>query len=77
MPIVSTASSALKSPLRYDRRVKRGIRFPNDSINPQTADDIRKTAALPASKTDSMLVELIQTWPLTCMTHVLDRLKIH
>ena len=77
MPMVSPASSALKSPLRYDRRVKRGIRFPNDSINPQTADDIRKTAALPTSKTGLMIVELIHRWPLTCMTHVLDRLKIH
>jgi len=60
MPAVSTGSSAIKSPLRYDRRVKRGIRLQSKRLDqsPQTADDTRNIAALPAANlTGLMLVE--------------------
>ena len=78
MPTVSTGSSTLKSPLRYDRRVKRGIGLPNDSTNPRKLLTIlHKTPALPASKTDSMLFDLVHKWSLTCIAHVLDLLKIN
>jgi len=78
MLAVRTGSSALRSPLGYERRVKRGIRLQSKRLDqfPQTADNTRNTTALPANSIDSILVELC---PLTFIAHVLvlDRLKIH
>ena len=49
---------------------------PNDSHSQQTADDTRN-AALSANWTGSMFIEPVHMWPLTCIAHLLDRLKIH
>ena len=78
MPTVSTVSSALKSPLICDRRVKSGIRlqFKRLDQSPQTADNIRNIAALPANYPGLMLVEPVHSRPPTS-THVLDRHKFH